>query len=137
MQIKISNKRILICLLLCSLFLTSYISILNTNGLIFSDVNLFDRSSISGANEPSSMNDSANSGHVDYMATTDTSINLSISSLKQSRWLVTKTSFNNLTAIVAAQKICFICSSRLSDTICTQFNSIRITFFLHKKDGMK
>lgn len=137
MRIKISNKRILICLLLCSLFLTSYISVLNTNGIIPSDVNIFERSSISGANEPSSMNDSANSGHVDYMANTDTFIDFSVFSLKQSRWLVPKTSFNILTAIVAAQIICFIYSSRLSGTICTQFNALKITIFLHKKDGMK
>ena len=137
MQIKISKKYILICLLLCSLFLTSYISVLNTNGIIPVDVNIFERSSISGGSEHSSMNGGANSGYVDYMATTDTFIDFSVSSLKQSRWPVPKTGFNILTAIIAAQIIHFIYSSRLSDSISTPFNSIRITFFLHKKDGTK
>lgn len=137
MQIKLSKKNILICLLLCSLLLTSYISVLNTNGIIPVDVNIFGRSSLSGASEHSSMNGGANSGYVDYIATTDTSIDFSVSSLKQSRWPVPKTGFNILTAIIVAQIICFIYSSSLSDRISTPFNSIRITFFLHKKDGTK
>lgn len=137
MQIKTNKKYILICLLVCSLFLTSYISVFSTNGIISPDSNVFAVSSLSGANEHSSMNGGANSGHVDYMATTDSTLDFSIFSLKQSRWLVTKNSFHILTAIVAAQIICLIYSSRLSDTICTQFSSIRIIFFLHKKDGMK
>lgn len=137
MQIKISKKNILICLLLCSLLLTSYISVLNANGIIPVYVNIFERSSLSGGSEHSSMNDGANSGYVGYMAPTDNSIDLSVSSMKQSRWPVPKTGFNILTAIIVAQIICFIYSSRLSDSISTPFNSIRITFFLHKKDGTK
>ncbi len=137
MHTKVSKKHIFICLLLCSLFLTSYISVLNTNGLISSASDLFDISSVSGGSEHSSMNGGANPGHVAYMAATNTSIEILISSIKQSRSLVTKTSFNILSAIIAAQIICLIYSSSLSEKICTQFNSIRITFFLHKKDGMK
>ena len=137
MQIRVSKKHIWICLLLCSLFLTSYISVLNINGIISSNVNVSESSSISGGSENSSMNGGTNSGHVDYMAATATSIDFSIFSLKQSRWLVTKNSFNILTAIVTAQIICLIYSSRLSDKTCAQFNSITITAFLHKKDGMK
>lgn len=137
MQIKISKKNIMICLLLCSLFFTSYISVLNTNGIIPVEVNIFERSSLSGGSEHSSMNGGANSGYVDYIAATDTFIDFSASSLKQSRWPVPKTGFNILTAIIAAQIISFFYSSRLSDRISTPFNSIRITFFLHKKDGTK
>ena len=137
MQIKVSKKNILIYLLLCSLFLTSYISVLSTNGIIPSDVNIFERSSISGGSEPSSMNGGINSGHVYFMATNNTSIEFFILSMKQSRWPVPKTGFDIFTAIITALIICFLYSSRLSAGICTQFNSIRITFFLHKKDGMK
>jgi len=137
MRTKISKKHILIGLLLCSLFLTGYMSVFNTIGSISSDANGYDISSVSGGSEHSSMNGGINFGHVDYMTTTDTSIDSSFFSMKQSRWPVPKTGFNILTAIIAAQIICFIYSSRLSAGICTQFNSIRITFFLHKKDGMK
>lgn len=137
MQIKISNKHILICMLLCSLFLTSYLSVLNTNGVIPSDINIFDRSSISGEREHSSMNGGINSGHVDFTAMTDTSIEFIILSMKQARGLVAKTNFNILTALVAALIICFIYSSRLSERSCTPFSSLSITVYLHKKDGMK
>ncbi len=137
MQIRVSKKHIWICLLLCSLFFTSYISVFNTNGMISSAENIFDRSSISGGSEPSSMNGGINSGHVDFMATANSSIEIFISSLKPARWLVSKNGFNLLTAILAAQIICFIYSARLSAAICTQFNSLSITRFLHKKDGMK
>lgn len=137
MQIKVSKKHIWICLLLCSLFLASNISVLNINGIISSDVNVFDSSSVGGESERSSMNSEDNYSHFDYISTTDSSVNFSIFSLKQSRCPLTKTNLNILTAMIAAQIICFIYSSRLSDKTCTQFNSIRITLFLHKKDGMK
>lgn len=137
MQIKLNNKHILICLLLCSLFLTSYISVLNTNGIISSDVNVSDISSVSGGSEHSSMNGGANVGHDDYMAATNTSTEFSIFSMKQSRWQGAKTSFNMLTIIVAAQMTCLIYYSRLSDETYIQLISSIITVFLHKKDGMK
>lgn len=135
MQIRANNKHILICLLLCSLFLTSYVSILNTNGIIYSDV--FDIFSTNGRSEHSSMNDSANIGHDDYMAAADTSTELSISSIRQSQWLSAKTSLSLLTAVVSTQMTCFIYYSKLSDQAYTQLNSSIITSFLHKKDGMK
>lgn len=78
----------------------------------------------------------ASTGHFDYLAA-DTSIDPFISLMKQSRGLFTKFGFNLLTAVAAAQIISFIYSSRLSAQVCSQFNSIKITCFLHKKDGMK
>ncbi|MGI5921146.1 MAG: hypothetical protein ACOX6I_05355 [Syntrophomonadaceae bacterium] len=137
MHMKLDKKCMWLCVLLCALFLTSYLSVLNTTGIAASNMNVFDASSISGGNEHSSMNGEANSRHYDYISATDSSIDFSIFSAKQSRCPVTDFSFNILTAILVAQLISFIYSSRLSDRICTQFNSIRITVFLHKKDGMK
>lgn len=137
MQIKVHNKLILICLLLCSLFLTSYISILNTNGIISSDVNGSGISFVSGGSEHSSMTGGINAGHDDFMAVPNTSTEFSISSIGGSRWLGTKTNFNILPAIVAVQMAFLIYYSRVSDQTYTQLISSIITVFLHKKDGKK
>jgi len=131
-----SKNYILISLLLCSWFLASYISVLNTAAIISSDVNAAAVSSMSGGNGQSSMNGAANTRHLDYMAE-DTAINFFIASLKQSRDKAAKTGFNTVTVIIAALVICLLCASRLSGSICSQFSSLKITFFLHKKDGMK
>jgi hypothetical protein len=136
MYIKVSKKNMGICLLLCCLFLTSYLTILNTTGSIFSDMNVSDISSVGGS-EHSSMSGGTNIGNFDYLSVADTSIGFFFSSAKQFRGQVTKFNLNVLTAIAAAQLISLIYSSRLSNIICTPFNSISITAFLHKKDGMK
>ncbi len=60
MQIKATNKYSLICLLLCLLFLTSYIIVLNTNSIISLNFNIFDIFSGNGGSEHASMNDSTN-----------------------------------------------------------------------------
>ncbi|MEN6460424.1 MAG: hypothetical protein ABFC94_03520 [Syntrophomonas sp.] len=139
MRMKSSKKHVIMCLLLCSLFLTSYISFLNTNDIISSVANLSNASFESGASEHSLMVAETNSWHFDYVSATGTSILelFNFSSIKNTRPLVTKTIFDILTALIAAQIVCLIYSARLSKNICTQFNSIRIIFFLHKKDGMK
>lgn len=136
MQIKVNNKLILICLLLCSLFLTSYIYVLDTYG-ISSDVNGSDIFSTNGGIERSSMSGGINAGHDDFMAAPNTSTKSSISSMRQSRWLSTKINFNILTAIAAVQMAFLIYYSRLSDQTYTRLISSIITIFLHKKDGMK
>lgn len=135
MYLKSSKKHIGICLLISCLFLTSYLSVFDT--ISFSKLNVFNVSSINGENENSSMNGGANAWDFCYQSAADTSISFPFLSIKQSRAQVTRINFNILTAIAAAQLICFIYSSRLSDRICTPFNSIGITAFLHKKDGMK
>jgi len=134
MQIKLSKKHIWICLLLCSLFFTSYISVFNTNGIISPGMNALQRSSFSGGNEHSSMNDSR---HLNYAAVTGNSFEFFISSLKSSRPLDTKIGFNILSAIIAAQIIFLIYLSRLSNRTSASFGSLSITVFLHKKDGLK
>ncbi len=138
MQMKASKKHVCICLLLCSLFITSYMGVLNTNGIISSETNGFDISFGSEASEHSSMEGGTNFRHFAYMSTTGTSIEFfNFSPIKNTRSQVNKTFSDVLTALIAAKIVCFIYSSRLPNNICTQFNSIRITFFLHKKDGMK
>lgn len=139
MRMKISKKHIFMCLLLCSLFLTSYISVVNTNSIISSEVNGADISFGSGGSEHSLMVGGNNLWHFDYISATGTSILefFNFSSIKNTRPLVSKTIIDILTALIAAQIVCLIYSAKLSRNICTQFNSIRITFFLHKKDGMK
>ncbi|MEL7564246.1 MAG: hypothetical protein AAGU27_05120 [Dehalobacterium sp.] len=134
MQTNVISKRILLCLLICTLFLTSYTSVLNTNGIISSDI--FDFFSTSGRSEHSSMSGGASAG-LDYLAAADTSLESSIFSVKQLRWLSIKTSLSILTAIVITQIACLIYYSRLSDQTYTQSYSSVITVFLHKKDGMK
>lgn len=136
MQIKLTRKHFLICLLLCSLFITSYASVLNTNGTVFSDVNVFGGSSLSGEHDHSAMNSEGDFGLVDYM-TAGSSPDFLVLSVKLSRLPNIKTTVTILTAFIAALTICLIYSSRLSNTVCTQFDSIQITAFLHKKDGMK
>lgn len=134
-QIKSNNKPILLCLLLYSLFFIGYISVLNTGGIISSDVlNIF---SADGRGEHASMAGGTTAGYHDYLAATDTSTESSIFSMKQLRWPNTKDGSNMLTAIVAAQVACLSYYSRLSDQTYTQLNSSIITTFLHKKDGMK
>ncbi|HWQ70689.1 MAG TPA: hypothetical protein VN370_00035 [Desulfitobacteriaceae bacterium] len=133
MQIKATNKYSLICLLLCLLFLTSYIIVLNTNSIISLNFNIFDIFSGNGGSEHASMNDSTNAGHDDYMAVVNTAWESSRFSIQQLHLPGTKTSFRTLAAIISVQTACLIYYTRLSDRICTQFNSIGITIFLHKR----
>lgn len=135
MYIKLSKKHMGICLLISCLFLTSYLSVFNTSD--FSTANLCNVSAVDGENENSSMNGGAYSCHFSYESSADTSISYPFISIKQSRSQVVRINFGILTAITAAQLICLIFSSKLSYSFCTPFNSIRITTFLHKKDGMK
>lgn len=129
MQIKLV-KLILVCLLLCSLFLTSYITVFNTNGIVSTDVNTSDRMS-----KHSSMSGSV--GHVDYMTATNIFVKTAVFTMKLSRWLGVKTSFNILTAIFAAQMTCLNYYSRFSDKTYTQLISRIIVVYLHNKDGIK
>ena len=137
MQFKASRRHLLICLLLCSLFLTSYTSALNANGTIFSDASIFDGSSLNGSNQPSAMNNGAKSGLVDYIAANSSAISFSSISVKQARLPFSKTYLNLITALISLQILFLVWSSRLSNSVCPKFDSIQISIFLHKKDGMK
>ncbi|ATW27475.1 hypothetical protein [Candidatus Formimonas warabiya] len=137
MQTKVNDKHISVCLLLCFLFLISYLSLFHTSGIILSDGNIWDAFSPGGGSEPSSMNGGANAGHHDYMAAADVSAQFSLSSLRQSRWLTTKAGYNILPASTPFLVACLIYYSKLSGEIYPPSNSSIITVFLHKKDGMK
>jgi|GEM_PF-1042643 len=138
MRMKTSKKNVLMCLLLCSLFLTSYISVFNTNGIISLEANVSDVSFGSEGSGHSSMDGGTNFGHFGYLSTIDSFIEfLNFSSVKNTRPLAAKTLFDLLTALITIQIVCLISSLRRSENLCTQFNAIKITFFLHKKDGMK
>ncbi|MEN6312706.1 MAG: hypothetical protein ABFD25_00505 [Clostridiaceae bacterium] len=137
MQMKARKKHIFICLLLCSLFLTTYLGVLNANGIISSATNELSSSFGSGGVGQFSIDGGKNFGHFDYMPTTGTSIEFLNYSIKNTRSQFTNTFSDILTAFISAQVVCLFCSSRLSRNICTQFNSLRIVYFLHKKDGMK
>lgn len=134
---KAGKKHVFICLLLCSLFLSSYFTVLNTNGIISFETNVYDVSFGSGGSGHSSMDSVTNFGH-SYLPNIGAPVELfNIFSIKNTQSLIIKVIFGTLTALIAAQIIGLIYSSKLSRNICTHFNSIRIVFFLHQKDGMK
>lgn len=133
-QIKIKNKLMIICLLACFLLLTSYISVFDPHGLVFSDHNGSDVSPANKVSGHSSMAGDINIGLHDYIAAANMITGFSISSLKQSHWPGTKMAFDILMAIVSGQMACFIFHYRPSDRIDTTLIS---TVVLHKKDGKK
>lgn len=135
MQIKISQKRSWICLCLCGLLLTGYISMVSPHNIFSVDAYTLDRSSISGGPPHSSMNGGINLWYIDYSA--NTRAGFFLSSVKPSLWLHTKNIFYLLTSLITAQITYFLYSSRLAGRLGAQFRSIGITVFLHKKDGMK
>lgn len=135
MQFKLTRNHLLICLLLCSLFITSYASVLSANGTAFSDVNVFNGSSLSGTRDYSALNSKGTDCLIDYMASS--SLDLALFSVRISRLPNLKSAVDLLTSIIAAITICRVYSSHLSQTICLYFDSNQITAFLHKKDGMK
>lgn len=134
MQKKFSQKHIFICLLLCSLFISSYTGLLNANGLTPAD--LFSGSSISDNSSLSSMNGGMLAGHTDLFTATESLIESFSISMLQSRWMPAK-SYSPVLAAIAALMICLIFASRLTHSISTPFNALSITIFLHEKDGMK
>lgn len=133
MQRKFSQKHIFICLLLCSLFISSYTGLLNANGLTPAD--LFAGSSVSSSSL-SSMNGGMLAGHADLFAATDIFIESFSLSMLQSRWIPAK-NYSPVLAAIAALMICLIYASRLTQSISAPFNALSITIFLHEKDGMK
>jgi hypothetical protein len=134
MQIKANKKNILVCLIICTLFLTSYVSVFNAGRTILPELKVFTGSSLSGGNE-SAMSGEASTGHLGYLANFENLI--SRFSIKQARELNTKTGFNTMAAAIATLVFYLVYSSSLLQKTCTPFNSIQITIFLHKKDGMK
>ncbi|MEN6391140.1 MAG: hypothetical protein ABFD04_12050 [Syntrophomonas sp.] len=137
MQMKASKKRILLCLLICSLFLASSVNIFSASHSVVSDLYAGNSSSSSLGAEQSSMNSGNGLWHFNCQAITNLSTELFASATKPSQWLLAKNFFDLLTSLIAGLITCLIISSRLANSLCSQFSSIGITVFLHKKDGMK
>ncbi|MEN6347793.1 MAG: hypothetical protein ABFD08_00135 [Syntrophomonas sp.] len=137
MQINASKKRIWLCLLICSLFAASYLGIFSTDNVFSSDLYAMNSSSASPGAEHPAMSGGTSLWHIHYLAITNITTEFFGSSPKLAQWLFTKTILNILTSLITALTICLIFSSRLAGSLCSQFSSIAIISFLHKKDGMK
>jgi len=95
-----------------------------------------DSAFLSGASQHSSMGDRFYAGLDILQAINDCAI-FNVSSAGKSRGPSYKNNYASLTAVFAANVTGLIYCLRLSKEICNQFDSIQITAFLHKKDGMK
>jgi len=135
MQINANKKHILIYLLLCSLLITSFITVYNSGANISPELNVLAGSSLSGENNQSSMQTGTNSRLFGFMANIESSS--LILTLKQSQKPITRNGLNTATLIIAVLIIYAAYSASLLQNICTPLNSLQITTFLHKKDGMK
>lgn len=138
MQLTINGKRLQICVLLCSLLLLEYINFGIFTSAQFSSagVNEVNMASPNRTSQPSSMRDSVYTG-LAFRAVSNDYARLIPASAGKSRGPSLKS--NNaalavLTTLYAAGLINYL---RLSAAINNQFDSIHITAFLHKKDGMK
>lgn len=137
MQLSLNKKHLVIYLLLCSLFLTGYISVLNPADSGFANTNFLSASAAGWGSDHSAMAGQGCSGQFDYLSASGNMASAYINSLRTMAWPNLKTNVSVLIAAILAQIICLIISSRLSFINFSKFNSIQITCFLHKKDGMK
>lgn len=135
MRMKSSKNLMGISLLIICLLLTGYVSVFNTADP--ANVNVYNASPINGEDRNTSMNGGAYSWHFSYQTAADTVRSFLFVSPKQFHSQLAGIIFSILTAIAAAQLICLIYSSKLSNRFCLPFNSLSITTFLHKQDGMK
>ena len=138
MRIIINGKRLQICVLLCSLLLLEYVNfgIFSSAQFISAGVSEFNMASPSGASQHSSMSDSVYAG-LDILAAINDSARFNIASAGKSRGPSYKNNYASLAVGSAAHVTALIHYLRLSKEIYNQFDSIQITTFLHKKDGMK
>jgi hypothetical protein len=109
--------------------------ILSSAQIISSGMNGIENSA-GGAGKDSSMSDRVHAG-LDFMANINDYSLFNIAPAAKSRGL----SFNNnysFSAIVSVSHVASLINYlKLSKEIYTQFDSLQITTFLHKKDGMK
>ncbi len=135
MRIIINGKRLQISLLLCSLLLLGYVNfgIFSSAQFISSGMSEFGMASSS---RHSSMSDSIYPG-LDFLAAINDCTGLNIASAGKSRGPSYKNNYASLAVISASHVAGLINYLRLSKEIYNQFDSIQITTFLHKKDGMK
>ncbi len=138
MRIIINGKRLQTCLLLCSLLLLEYINfgILYSVQPKFAGVSEFNMASAKGAARNTSMS------HNDYdrsafLAAIEDFTRFNIASTGKSGGPGYKPNYVSFPALSASHAAVLINYLRLSKEIYYQFDSIQITTFLHKKDGMK
>jgi hypothetical protein len=138
MRIIINGKRLQTGLLLCSLLLLQYFNygIFSSVPLSSSRVNGFDTACSSGVGQHSSMGEKVYAG-LNYIETIIDTTRLNIASSEKSRGHGFKNNHSFLGLVSAAQAASLISHLNLSILITTQFDSLQITTFLHKKDGMK
>lgn len=137
MENKTNKRLILICLLICTVFFTNYASAISINILDTSSVTASDIFSGIEGSTPFSMDGGITHSHSDSMAAVDSSEKISAFSIRQSRWLNTKTGFG----ISMTKEVVHLARQfypiKLSDENYSQLSSSIIINYLHKKDGMK
>ncbi|MDD3365049.1 MAG: hypothetical protein PHZ03_08730 [Syntrophomonas sp.] len=138
MRITINGKRLQICVLLCSLLLLEYVNfgIFSSAQFISAGMSEFDNASASCAGKHSSMNDSVYAG-LDFLVAINDGTRFNIASAGKTRGPSYKNNYASLAVVSASHVAGLISYLRLSKEIYNQFDSIEITTFLHKKDGMK
>ncbi|MEQ8201498.1 MAG: hypothetical protein ABRQ24_08785 [Syntrophomonadaceae bacterium] len=138
MRITFNTKRLQICVLLCCLLLLEYANfgIFSSAQISSAGASHFNIASSGGLNRHASMGDSVYAG-VDWLAGFKDFTKLTMASAGKTRGL----GFNNnypLSAILSAAVLAGLISYLwLARQIYNQFDSIQITTFLHKRDGMK
>ncbi len=138
MRITFNAKRLQICVLLCCLLLLEY-----ANFGIFSSARIssagFSQTSSAfsgGVNRHVSMSDSVYAG-VDWLASSKDFAKLTTAPAGKTRGLGSTYDDSVSAVLSAAVLVGLISYLWLCRQIYNQFDSIQITTFLHKKDGMK
>lgn len=135
MQTIINGKRLQICFLLCSLLLLEYINygFFSSARDISSKMNVA-AASLNGTSQHSSMGNKIYTG-LDFMGAVNYYANIYCAGKSQELKFTNKNSFSSI--LSASHTAILINYLRWSEEIYNQFDPIKITTFLHKKDGMK
>ena len=129
----IRKNRILLSLLLVCFLLTGGLGVANAADIMAAEADVWAGSSAGGSDSGLAVKGAVNTGPLDYLTANNAGA-LPNLSLRQSRGLLAKADSDFLSAAAAAQALCFLSSSRLCNQISSQVNSIKITFYLYKKD---
>lgn len=138
MRTIVNVKRQQICLLLCFLLIGQFYNygIFSSDPLSSSGTNGFIADCSNGVSRHSSIGDVVYAG-LDFMRALNDGARLSIASAGKSRGQNLKNNYS-LSAVISASHVAGLINYlRLSQEIYTQFDFLRITTFLHKKDGTK
>lgn len=135
MRTIIKCKRMQICFLLCSFLFFEYFNygFFSSAQDISSGMNVV-AASLNGTSHHSSMSNRIYTG-LDFMGAVNNNANIYSGGESRELNFINKSSF--LSILSAFHVIILINYLRWFEEIYNQFDSIRITTFLHKKDGMK